>query len=176
MPNDKERKKFSIPEGYDPRDDDLFLWNEKATMSKYEITNILTQVVNLRENSKLNPYQKLKKWGDVGADIIKYMVLILDLIDCQNRVVKRFMTDSAEKKYKRWTDEEDNLLIDMVCADMSSMDISITLGRSPSAIKTRVSKLVGINRLSQQIAGRFIGELNGAKIEGNIKGTLSKDK
>lgn len=93
------------------------------------------------------------------------------------KVMKRQRTDSEEKKYKRWTDAEDNELIELVCdPDLSILDISVTMGRTVPAIKTRVSKLVGLKRLSQEIAGRFIGTINGNHAECVIDGTIYKEQ
>ena len=52
--------------------------------------------------------------------------------------------------------------------------VASLFGRTPSAIASRVSYLVGIERVSQEIAGRFVGTLNGQHIHGMIDGELQK--
>lgn len=89
---------------------------------------------------------------------------------------KRQRTDSESKKYKRWTEAEDNELIELVCEPkLSILDISVTMGRTVPSIKTRVSKLVGLKRISQEIAGRFVGSINGIDSDCVLDGTLFKN-
>ena len=89
--------------------------------------------------------------------------------------IKRANDKTSERSHKKWSSIEDEQLIDAVSkGDSSIIELSCVFGRSPSAIKSRVSYLVGIKRVSSEIAGRFIGTINGASIEGNIRGQLTK--
>lgn len=92
-----------------------------------------------------------------------------------NKTFQRMESDSEEKRYKRWSEEEDELLIEMVCQNRSLLEVSTAMGRTVSSIKTRVSNLVGVKRLSQEIAGKFVGTLNGENVSGVINGTVRKD-
>ena len=77
---------------------------------------------------------------------------------------------------KRWTDEEDEMLIEMACDDEVSMiDLALFFGRSPGAIQTRITNLVGVGRISQEISGRFVGSINGEHVAGVIEGELRKE-
>lgn len=87
----------------------------------------------------------------------------------------RMETDCEDKSHKRWSKEEDELLIEWVCSDVSITKISLSLGRTVPAIKTRLTYLVGIKRLSQKVAGKFIGEINGKQSEANLVGTIYKE-
>lgn len=110
----------------------------------------------------------------------KYVPILLkhaEQLDGFNRrlskTFERMESDSEEKKYQRWTPAEDEKLIELVCNPKWSMlEISTTMGRSVPAIKSRVTKLVGLKRISQEVAGKFIGTVDGNKIEGTISGTL----
>ena len=76
---------------------------------------------------------------------------------------------------KRWTNEEDETLINLVCEGKENIHrISTILGRSPGAIQTHISYLVGRKRLTQEIAGRFIGTIDVKSAEAEICGTLIK--
>lgn len=77
---------------------------------------------------------------------------------------------------KRWSKEEDDLLIDLVVQGESEVVISTTLGRSVSACKTRCSTLVGIGRTTVEVAGYFIGQLNGENVDGMIHGHVLPEK
>lgn len=51
----------------------------------------------------------------------------------------------------------------------------LMFGRSAGAIATRVSYLVGIKKVSEEVAGKFVGYLDGKHVEGVINGTVRKD-
>ena len=68
------------------------------------------------------------------------------------------------------------MLIELATTNMSMLELSTTMGRTPSSIKTRLSVLVGKERLSQEIAGKFLGLLNGNIVDGEISGILYKEK
>ena len=98
-------------------------------------------------------------------------ILINKLLSELNRVSDGY----AERGRKRWTTEEDELLIEMAARDgINIIDLATAFGRTTGAITTRISYLVGVNRINTRVAGRFIGWLNGEQVEGDIDGTLSK--
>lgn len=66
------------------------------------------------------------------------------------------------------------MLIEEVCGDTSIHELSLMFGRTPSSIKTRVSTLVGLERISQEVAGRFIGKINGDDANADIEGIVLK--
>ena len=104
-------------------------------------------------------------------------ILIMYTEDLENafqhmgQLVDRFQNPYARTN-KRWTSNEDNYLIEMICDDESIFDISMELRRTVPSIKTRLSYLVGIKRLSQKVAGKFIGEINGEQTEAELIGTV----
>ena len=62
---------------------------------------------------------------------------------------ERYVTDSERKKYKKWSQAEDEFLIELICEEKHSiLEISTIMGRTVPAIKSRITKLVGIKRLS----------------------------
>lgn len=76
--------------------------------------------------------------------------------------------------HKRWSKSDENLLIDLVCKGDSIRTIATIFHRSPSAIQTKITSLVGVKRLSQQVAGKFIGTANGADFNAELVGTIYK--
>jgi len=87
----------------------------------------------------------------------------------------RMMDGISDRSRKRWTPEEDEALIEMASHDDSTViKLAKAFGRTPGAITTRISYLVGIERMSTKVAGRFIGWLDGEQVEGEIDGTVSK--
>ena len=99
-----------------------------------------------------------------------------EIIDGYTKTFDRYITDSEKHKNKRWSKDEDEVLIELVCDnDTSLLEISTTLGRTPGAIKTRLSNLVGTKRISQKVAGRFIGTVNGDRSDCEINGVIYKE-
>lgn len=89
-------------------------------------------------------------------------------------VAEQFIT-SEENTNRQWTSEEDEELIECVCEDMPEVFLAAKFKRTPGSIKTRVSTLVGRKRISQKVAGKFIGEINGEKSEAKLNGTVYKE-
>lgn len=165
-----------MDENYDPRKDDILLWNPKL-MSDPKACN--AAVIALLKLQREKPKSIVVELNMYRKHVPKLLELYFQKYDIAHACVKeteRFHSDCEDKKYKRWTDEEDNVLIDLVCEEEKSpMEIALCLGRSVSAIKTRVSVLVGKKRLSQKIAGKFIGTINGEETETSIDGIVYKE-
>lgn len=71
--------------------------------------------------------------------------------------------------------DSDDLLISAVCSgNFTPLSLAAAFGRSPSAISSHLSYLVGVKRVSQSIAGRFIGQMNGEEVNADIVGTIYK--
>ena len=114
----------------------------------------------------------------------KYSPLLVSYLDSLRRLgsmaakdIKRLKEKTDDRSRKKWSEEEDNLLIECICSEKyTPAYISMKFGRSPSAISNRVSYLVGVKRLSQKVAGRFIGQINGEEVDGLAVGTLYKEE
>ena len=113
----------------------------------------------------------------------KYTPTLLGLyymqVECTNAAVKenrRVTNNTLERSRKRWDKDEDETLIELAADDRFSIgNIAIYMGRTPGAIASRITYLVGIQRMSQEIAGRFVGQINGELVNGYIDGVLQKD-
>ena len=112
----------------------------------------------------------------------KYVPIIIKAYCSQSEGLKKAAVQISrctdidyDRGNKRWSGEEDETLISLVCdGNQNIHEISTTLGRSPAAIQTRISVLVGRKRLSQEVAGKFIGTINGESTQAEIVGTLYK--
>ena len=104
--------------------------------------------------------------------------LLCDLSDINKAACKenkRIHNKTQERANKKWTKEEDEMLINYLCDHNSSLtEIAAIFGRSPTAISSHVSNLVGRKRISQEVAGRFIGYIDGEEKESDIVGTIYK--
>lgn len=132
------------------------------------------KVFDLLSNAKCSPYIEIKRWRAIGKDFIKYMQAQQTLHKMESTDRKRLTEGYGEKSNDRWIPEEDNQLIEIACQGKSELEIATILGRTVSAVHSRLSYLVGIRRLSQNINGEFSGVINGQECEGVISGILNK--
>lgn len=150
-------------------------WKEAGFDSKEEIAQTIKTVVVLLKNPKGSIGAQLLQWRKIGGKMLRLFKAQHSICQAAENTIKRSNDKTSERSHKKWSSIEDEQLIDAVSkGDSSIIELSCAFGRSPSAIKSRVSYLVGIKRVSSEIAGRFIGTLNGISIEGNIKGQLVK--
>lgn len=143
--------------------------------AKNKAAKIIMKITALQSNPKGNAFIQLKEWKKLGDDIIKYFYSYGNVLDKVATTQKDFEKGASRNNNKRWTDKEDELLIEMVCDEsVNPYELASTFGRSIPAIKSRVSKLVGTKRLSSEVAGHFIGMLDGELVEGHIDGKVYK--
>ena len=113
----------------------------------------------------------------------RYVPTLLNYVKDANKHIKieqtknRRLTDiDHERSNKRWSKQEDEMLINLVCEEKHNIHkLSSIFGRSPQAIQSRISELVGVRKLTQEIAGRFIGSINGNDVSGDIHGKVYKE-
>lgn len=135
------------------------------------------ELLDVTVHTPLSSYIELKKYRQYVP------VLLVEIAEHTNEMLnmieyyKRIDTDCKEsgKYHKRWTKNEDEWLIEAVCHDEKLFKIAAALGRTPSAVQTRITYLVGVKRLSQQVAGKFIGTANGEEFKAALVGTIYKD-
>lgn len=128
------------------------------------------------QECRMNPGQRLRffnKYVPMLLDSYQVMHAILDdSLKINNELTRRL----GENARKRWTPEDDELLIERVTMDETPniSQIAAEFGRTPSAIMSRVTLLVGRNRVSQEVVGRFVGFMDGDYVEAELDGELFK--
>lgn len=155
----------------------LTLYNKYDVYENYKTIDpepLLAEIVHTLTRPR-STFMQIKLMRELlyraGAFLILQRKLIDDMIVERNRLTENV----GERGRKRWTQQDDELLIEMASQDDTTIiDLSRQFGRTPGAIQSRISKLVGIKKMSVEVAGRFIGTLNGEFVEGNIDGTVSK--
>lgn len=121
-----------------------------------------------------NPMKRLKIY-DECVPLLLEVTENFDAYACRSKeLLESTWNNQGIRRNKRWTEEEDEELIEFIAHDWGIGVVASLFGRTPSAIASRVSYLVGIERVSQEIAGRFVGTLNGQHIHGMIDGELQK--
>ena len=136
--------------------------------------NACVKLYKLCTVPKGSTFHQLQQFRKLVPDLIHAYCELFELLNASVEQIERVNTESEINKNKRWTDEEENLLIELVVSDTPILEISTIMGRSASAITSKVSKLVGLERISQKLAGKFFGTINGEEVSGEIKGTVQK--
>ena len=148
---------------------------EVMTCAHHKAGKIVMKVTELQTRPNGNPYIQLTEWKKLGDEIIKYFYTYGTIMSKSALVNEEIATGAERNKNSRWTKEEDERLIDVVCQEgWTPFELSASFGRSIPAIKARVSKLVGLKRVSQEIAGRFFGTIDGVETSGSIEGIVYK--
>lgn len=151
-----------------------------STLMKWEddfIDNriLAPKIRDMLNEPKKNPIQELKEWRKIGKNMLVYMKMQAKLNKNMLKQQQRLVTMKSDRSGKKWTPEEDEVLIELICDDeFTLLDVSKTLGRSISAIQTRCSFLTGVENTKKKIQGKFQGKLNGLVIDGTIDGLLIK--
>ena len=74
---------------------------------------------------------------------------------------------------RRWTNSQDDALVEMACRDDSSMmTLALDFNRTPAAISSRLTYLVGVSKVSRRVVGRITGYLDGEAVNGVFDGEL----
>lgn len=168
---------MAIDKNYDPMSDGILMMNSAQLPQDNSIgKKALNELIKVTRQRPKSIVIELGIYRKYTYELIKYCQLRDKLLQGALKQNERFEDDCSDKKYQRWTNEEDEILIDLICSDQYSLlEISTMMGRTVSALKTRLTKLVGIKRLSQKVAGKFIGTMNGEQIDAEINGTIYKE-
>ena len=168
----KKKNQIRSIDGTSVIDRDEFLKNLDVIQEGHSALYKLSRLVS---NPPKNVYKQLQMFRSLSKQVINYQYLYQDLVAMMSEQQERLVNGMSDRSGKRWTDKEDEALVEYASQDKSLTNIALMLGRTPSAIQTRLSYLVGINKTTAAIAGRFVGWLNGEHVEGDIDGIVSKN-
>lgn len=137
--------------------------------------NLTGEAAGLLESRGSNTYRHIENCHSVMKRMGQSIIMKQMIIDRLLVELDRMGDGIGERGGKRWSQEEDEMLIEMAARDdYTIIKLARAFGRTPGAIQSRISMLVGINKISAKVAGRFIGTLNGEHVEGDISGVLRK--
>lgn len=128
----------------------------------------------LRYNAPKSVHIRLKMYDRIAAVFLEHLEFADEMKRGFTKELKQERGSRPNRNGKRWLEEEDVLLIERVAAGDSIQKIANTFGRTPLAISGRVSHLVGIKRITEEIAGRIEGYLDGTEVEGVFVGKIRK--
>ena len=133
------------------------------------------RITNLYANRPESLEEEVAAYRKDIPHLITYIDVLTDNLRMAVERIERINNKTDTNAKKKWTKDEDNLLIDVVCSEKwTPLQISTIFGRTPAAINTRVSYLVGVQKLDRKVAGHFVGEMDGKEVRATIKGTVFK--
>ena len=139
--------------------------------------NAIHAMTELVARPPKSAHRQLQLYRRYARDAIEYQMYYQELIGALSDEIDRLLNGVNDRNGKRWTDDEDTLLVEFASRDdMTVTQIALNIGRTPSAVQTRLSYLVGVQKVSAKVAGRFVGWLNGEQVEGDIDGEVIKTR
>ena len=168
------KERIETLQDMDPKDVYEFLMFMSTRSNKRLEFDLKDAASLLLTNKVKSPYVRLKRLRKTFDSIVNEASFLANVLDVCIKFMGQMNNGKPGRGNKRWTDEEDALLVDLVANGTPDVLVSNVMGRSVSSCKTRVSKLVGIGRITQDVAGYFIGSIDGDHIEGKIDGTVTK--
>ena len=166
-----------MDKNFDPLKHGIALINLGAEEGKIKgAPEAIEKLSELCHQPKGNAFSQLQQFRKMVPIILNYIIWQKKIIDRYTKIYDQMVAKMSAKHRKKWTPEEDELLIEIVARGEESIsEVALMFGRSAGAIATRVSYLVGIKKVSEEVAGKFVGSLDGKHVEGVINGTVRKD-
>lgn len=146
-----------------------------SEIKRQELVNAIQQLAKVSCERPKNILAELNIYRKYVHILVNAYIELSDGLKKATMQIDRCTEVDYDRGNKRWTNEEDETLINLVCEGKTNIHkISTILGRSPGAIQTHISYLVGRKRITQEVAGKFIGFINGITAEAEICGTVYK--
>ena len=138
-----------------------------------EVDDAYGQIMSLNAGHGGNVAQRLRgyrKWSEV---LIGHVLALSQLVDDLIAEQEHLTTGKGDQSGRRWTDEQDAALVEMACEpDASMIKIALTMCRTPGAVASRLSYLVGVSKVSRHVVGRITGFLDGEPVSGVFDGEV----
>lgn len=124
--------------------------------------------------SSENLHQRMKLYREASNELINAYAAVQQLLTSYRESYEELTGQASGRNRKRWTAEEDEVLIEIASqGERTLFQLALDMARTPGAVQSRLSYLVGIRRISQQVAGRFVGYVDGEPVDAEIEGVLT---
>lgn len=149
---------------------------EQVTEHVSRVLDAVDTLSMLVRKPKGNAFYQLRAFRKNVAILLDHLDSITDMRKATEEINKEMAGEAAKNQGKRWTDDEDEALVELAANDdMTLTSIALNFGRSPSAVQSRLTYLVGIERKVQKIAGKFHGLIDGNWSDAELEGELRHD-
>lgn len=126
-------------------------------------------------NNRWNVHQRLVKYAELTKLLFRCLKRQRETIEAYKAAYDQIMGNPGERARKRWTALEDEALVEEACRDSTTLvELALVFNRTPAAITSRLTYLVGVSRVNKAVAGRLIGYLDGEPVDGFFEGRLNR--
>lgn len=119
-------------------------------------------------------HKRLQAYSRATSLLMEYVIHLNSVNRHLNQEYLQATEDATERARKRWTEQEDEILVSKAAEGAGVQNIALALRRTPGAVSARISHLVGVRRISESFAGGIEGYLNGEEIKGTFVGELKR--
>lgn len=161
------------------KDESIFVGNTNlAYLSSMTGDPQKTVVELMRLNSKPprgSVHQQLQKYRKLTEELLEHYFKLSD-VNTHLIAENLFLQGGKPMGHRqRWTDIEDEALIEKACEDDANMlNLAVNFNRTPAAISSRLTYLVGVKRISRHVMGHLTGYLDGEPVEGYVVGEVEQ--
>ena len=126
--------------------------------------------------SRKNFHQKLKDYQRYSEELLKAHGVQSEVLAAAQKTIHELEAGMAENAGRRWSKEADEALVEMASRDDGHTVVTLAgmFGRSPGAVASRLSDLVGMRRITGEQYLRLSGQLNGKEVDGVFVGTAER--
>lgn len=137
----------------------------------------LTGLIRLNESPRGPVHTQLRNYRRWTTQLLNVYWKQVDMINQMGQMLNQLRGEGATLQRKRWTADEDDLLVEAATQTETPdvLDLAVTFHRSPAAIASRLTYLVGKRKLSQAVVGHITGYLDGDPVEGHFDGVVTAE-
>jgi hypothetical protein len=137
---------------------------------------VLIPLIKLIEQQPKMPVHKLiSRYRTLSSSLLDLYFHIVELNTGLMRELEVTRGGSPASSRKRWTPDEDDALVDQATREDATMiRLALLFNRTPGAIQSRLTYLVGINRMSSHVVGHLTGYLDGEPVAGFVVGEVTR--
>jgi len=156
------------------------LWRDKpdeAQVERSDIERAVKGLMNLNGGGTRGEgiHRKLQKYRQYTQLLIAAYASLSDVNEALLRAEALRLGENGARSGKRWTEDEDEALVYAACNDNATMlTLALDFNRSPGAVQSRLTYLVGVHRISRQVVGRLTGYLDGEPVKGVFEGKIER--
>lgn len=133
----------------------------------------LAEIMALNAGHGGNVHQRLDRYRKYSEVLMALVIAQTELVDGLLTEQQHLLEGHASQSGRRWTDEQDEALVELACEpDAAMIKIALTLNRTPGAVASRLTYLVGVSKVSRHVVGRITGYLDGEPVSGTFDGEL----
>lgn len=142
---------------------------------RHDVSVAITALTRLNTGQDTrNVARRLRAYRECTEQLMDAYGTLQDVLTGLLRELQQYEGGPAVQSRRRWTAEQDDALVDFACRDDATMvGLAVNFQRTPAAIASRLTYLVGVARLSRHVVGRITGYLDGEPVSGVFDGELS---